>query len=49
MDVPAKKDTLVNVVIKCFDTDPQFRVSGNDHVRRLPLGDQRGYNFVKPV
>ena len=47
IDISGQKKVLVNVVIKCFDGYPQLRMIRQDHVRRLPLFDQRLYDTVQ--
>lgn len=49
MDVSAQKNPLIDVVIEGFYRDPQFRMVGNDHVRRLPLGNKRRNGFIEPT
>lgn len=49
MDVAAQKNPLINVVIEGFYRDPQLRMVGNNHVRRLPLGNKQCNGFIEPM
>ena len=46
IDISCQQEILVDIVVQSFDRDPQFRMVCQDHVRGLPLLDQRFDNAV---